>query len=178
MIIMCLFSICLTGFKFMQYDEIPENEVAVNELLDLVAKDLEKKYKMQLSGTSVAMPGGIVKKFCLAFHIKGPLSKDDIRKILVHSAQDFLSDINSNKKIKPYLIHFPFEMNNVEITLFLNDSQGSGLNNPHVGIAEISNAILQYKYLIETYDESLKINLPEIIKKEKESYQESLKALK
>lgn len=176
-ILIGLISLCTIGFKFMHLEEIPENEEAVNELLSVSTMKLKKKYKMRPSGTGVAMPGGVVKKLGLDFHITGPLSKDDIRKILVHSAQDFLSYINADKEIRPYLDHFPFEMNNVELTLFLNDSQGTGLSNPHVGIAAISTDELEYDYLVDHYEKSLNINMPKIIKKEKESYQEALKAL-
>ncbi|MCW3109843.1 MAG: hypothetical protein JWQ09_4349 [Segetibacter sp.] len=116
------------------------------------------------------MPGGIVKLLGLDFQMVGPLQKEEIRKLLIQLAQEFLIYVNSNEAIKPYLEHYPFEIKDIDIILFFIDSQGKELEDPKIGIAEISGGELSYE-TITTTD-----NIPSIKQRLKESYEEALKA--
>jgi len=132
---------------------------------------LKKKYKINTIATNISMPGGIVKLLGLDFQVQGPLSKEEIRKILIALVQDFLVSVNSNEKIKPYLENYPFEIKNIEITLFFIDSQRMELLDPNIGIAKVSSGSLSYKILAKTN------GILSIKSLSKESYEEALQIL-
>lgn len=54
------------------------------------SKALAKKYNRRPFAISVAMPEGDIQYLTLKFQITGPLSKEQMRKILIHAAHDFL----------------------------------------------------------------------------------------
>ncbi len=107
---------------------------------------------MKTIATNVSMPGGIVKLLGLDFQVRGPLLREEIRKILIESVHDFLVYVNSDAAVRPYLENYPFEIKNVEITLFFIDAQGLELDDPYIGIAGISRGRLDYQILITIDD--------------------------
>jgi hypothetical protein len=152
-------------------DEIPQSEQIVDHLLYQIKHSLGKKYKMKTIATNVAMPGGIVKLLGLDFHIRGPLSREELRHLLVDLAQDFVAFVNSDQAIKPYLENYPFEVKNIDITLFIRDSRGIRLEDPYIGVAGISRGRLDYQILITADD------IPSVKNESEESYEEALQAL-
>ncbi len=151
--------------------EIPKSEQSVNRLLHQISVLFDKKYKLQTCATIVSMPGGEVRLLGFHSHIKGPLSREHIRKILINSAQDFLDFVNSNDSIKPYLKNYPFEIKNIEIIIIITNSKGIGLDDPYIGIAEIFREKIVYQNLITT-------DIPSIKSEFEESYEEALKICK
>jgi hypothetical protein len=157
--------------NYQNHYEIPKSEKAVNSLLHRIEISLTKKYKIKTIGTDVSMPGGDVRLLGLDFAIRGPLSKEEIRKILINLVQEFLAIVNSDEAVRPYLTHYPFKIEDINIALFLKDAKGSGIDEPSIGIAEISRGILAYKTIIRTE------GIPAFKNKDKESYEEALKAI-
>lgn len=171
--IFLFFSILLlAGFKLFNDQEFKPSkcELSVNRILNKTSKILKDRYEMNPIATNVAMPGGIVKLMGIDFQIRGPLTKEEIRKILVDCAQELLSSINTDNEIEYYLKTNPFEINNIEINLFMLDSSRRRVNHPHIGIAGIRDGELDYLTLVtlgdvpkkisecqETYDEAIKI---------------------
>jgi hypothetical protein len=151
-------------------ENIPMSEQAVNSLMGKIARSFKQKYNMRACGLAVAMPRGVVKELGLDFRIYGPLSRDEIRKVLVRSVQEFLLLVNSDEAVKPYLENYPFTFKNVDISLFLNGFNGNGLDDPHIGIAGISKGKLDYEILITT-------DIPTTKSRFVETYEEALKAL-
>ncbi|PJD93787.1 MAG: hypothetical protein CK425_12420 [Parachlamydia sp.] len=143
----------------------------VNDLLYRIENSFEKKYKINAIATNISMPGGVVKLLGLDFQMLGPLSKEEIRKILITLSEEFLVFVNSDEAIKPYLKNYPFRIENIGITLFFIDSQRMDLDDPYIGIAEISRGFLEYKILITIDD------IPSFKSTSKESYEEALEAL-
>lgn len=154
-----------------QNNEPPKSEKVVNDLLYQIECNFKKKYRIKTIATNVSMPGGVVQLLGLDFQIYGPLSKEEIRKILINMAQDFILYINSCEKIKPYLKKFPFGIENIDITLLFIDSNGFDLDYPYISIAEISHGKIVYKSLIKIN------NIPSIKSKFEESYEEALKTI-
>lgn len=150
--------------------EIPKSEQSVNKLLYHIANTFEKKYNLNAIATNVSMPGGVVKKLGLDFQIHGPLSKEELRKILVALAQEFLNFVNEDVDVRFFLKQYPFEIKNIEITLFLIDSKGFEIKDPNIGISGISNGKLDYQMLIFT-------DIPIVKNESEETYDDALKTL-
>lgn len=141
------------------------------------AKALAKKYCARPVGITVAMPGGNIQYLELEFQIDGPLSRSEIRKILIKLAHDFLADINSDVQLCSYLRNNSLTIKEIGIGLFLVDLSGRGLRDPAIGIADISKGELEYDILVETYDVDFKKNIPSFKSKYRESYEEAVKIL-
>lgn len=162
----CLLLLLLTGCEKYTIDP---DEKAVNKVVARNSKAIAKKYHMRPFAIGVAMPGGDIQYLELKFQIYGPLSKNEIRKILIDAAHDFLADINSDEELCSYLKNNSFSIENVGITLFVIDASGIGVNDPDIGIAGIAKGELRYLTLIltdtspiqsrcyETYEEALRM---------------------
>jgi len=160
----------------MKY-EIPPEEKAVNTVMARNSKVISAKYRMRPFAISVAMPGGDIQYLELKFQICGPLSKEQIRKILIDASHDFLSDINSDTGLCCYLKNHSLTIKDIGITLFLIDSSGRGLKDPYFSIAYISKGELEYDILVDNYDDELKRNIPSYKSIYRETYDEAVQEL-
>lgn len=152
-------------------DPYPLETEAVGSVISKAAPMLSKKYKMKTFGTMIAMPGGVVKRLGFRFHVIGPRSVEELRKILIDSSQDFQDMINSNLQIRPFLEVYPFSIDRVEVILFLVDSTRRDLHYPDIGTADIINSVLTFSYFSETSGNQMRnIDVTE-------TYVEALKAL-
>ena len=168
----CLSLFFTAGFKLSKdtNSRISKREQVTNGILNQAMVLLKKRYKIDPIATNVAMPGGVIRLLGLDFQIVGPLRQERIREILINSAQELLDLINTNSQIKPYLGQFPFTIKNIDINLFILDSDGREINHPEIGIATISEG--QLEYLTLAYAE-----IPKKISESSEPYEEALKIL-
>lgn len=160
----------------MKY-EIPSDEKAVSKAMARNSQVLAKKYNMRPFGVSVAMPEGDIQFLELEFQICGPLSKEQIRKILIEAAHGFLADINADSNLCAYLKNHSLTIKDIGITLFLIDASGRGLRDPNISIAKIIKGELEYAILTNIYDDELKQNIPQFKSKSGEAYEEALNIL-
>jgi hypothetical protein len=144
-------------------------EKAADNAVDAIEEILSKKYHMKAIGVTFSMPRGIIKKLGIDFNIRGPLSKEQLRAILINMTQDFVNYVNVDQKIQLHLEHRPFTFKNVEITLFLISSGDHEIEHPNIGIAEISKGELTYITVININE------MPHYETEEYESYEEALK---
>lgn len=163
--LLCIFIAAIMGCD--KTANIPDDEIVVNQLLSKISSSLEMKYDLKTIGTIVSMPGGNVKELGLDFQIRGPLSQNEIRKILIRISQDFIAFVNADINIRKYLAYHPFDIKNINITLFVTDSNGKRVDAPYIGIAGISTGILDYKILVTT-------DIPTVQSAFEESYSEAL----
>lgn len=166
--------IIFMSFNFLEnkHCEIPKNEQVVNNLMSQSAERLSKKYKMKSIGIGVGMPSGVVKYLDLEFNVPGPLSKKAIRKLLINSSNDFLTAINKDEYIRPYLECYPFEKNKIEIVLYFKDKKYNGLEHPDIRVASIRKSKIEYK-TFNIIDDTLILKSKDV-----ESEEDALRALK
>lgn len=141
----------------------------VHDILGKASKAIKKKYGLRPFGTGAAMPGGVVKVLILAFETRDQLSREELRGLLVNSAQELITQAQINGKIEQFLEKPPFEMKNVEIVIFNRDKNGRDLCDPEISTARINGDNLIYKTndpedefryknrYEETYEEALAI---------------------
>lgn len=133
----------LNGFIMNKYAPPPYVQIS-DQLSNKTAKILEEKYHLNLIGTG----GGLFKcvnMLSLSFNIQGSLSKDDLRKILIDGVNTFLNEINNDINIRPYLKRYPFLAEDVEIKLFIVDSQRREVFHPEISVAIARSGELVYK---------------------------------
>lgn len=165
-----LFSLfCVSCFSNNDKIIVHDNEKAVNKQLAYSEKILSEKYNIRPRAITVAMPEGDIQYLELKFDMQGPLSKSNIRELLVNIVNDFLLNINNDKELCGYIKKGHLEISEVGITLFLRDSTGRSIGQPNIGVAFIERGILTFVNLEpeaipsfrdnvnETYEEALEI---------------------
>lgn len=157
--------------KDKQQDSYPsKGEQLVNSLLAKTAKIIKEKYNLKPCGTGTAMPGGPIQEVILCFDTKLPYTKNQLRELLIKSAEELLNQVNEDQEIQQFLKYQPFTIRNIEIIIYNNDTNGLEVFDPVISIARISQGMLIYR----TTD----INDPLQYRNEyEESYEEALKAL-
>ena len=133
------------------------------------SKRLEKKYNMSLIGINEGMMG-CVRLMGFSFQIYRPLDKNEARAIVVNSVQDFLAEINQDEKIRQYLEVYPFDVNHVEIVIFINTPDRGDFCHPNLSVVNASDGKIKYS----TNDPE---NQYRYKSREHESFEDALKIL-
>jgi len=122
-----------------------------------IAHKFVKKYDMKVIGDSAAMPEGIINNLGLLFQVFQVQTREQAREILVDCVQEFLSEINSNKEIRPHLKVYPFTAKNITIDLYSRSIDDiEDLFDPDIMIASARFGKIWYKIEDENQKSSLK----------------------
>ena len=113
---------CILFFKPKDLASVREH--ATNIIMKKVATQLKNEKKLLPCGSGGQTSHG-VKKLSLSFFYQEPLEIEEGRELLVEGVNTFVAAVNIDKRIRPYLADYPFEPKNVEILIFLQNSDGS-----------------------------------------------------
>src|ERR1700722_16321921 len=75
-----------------------KGEQLVNNVLAKTAKIIKDKYNLKPCGEGAAMPGGPIQGLTLCFDTKLPYTKNQLRELLIKSAEELLKQVNENKE--------------------------------------------------------------------------------
>jgi hypothetical protein len=117
-----------------------------HKITDQTAKKLGKEAGLKLIGTGSGMMYN-VRMLAMAFRYSKEIDIDEGRELLMKAVSEYLSAINSNEEIRPYLINYPFLPKNIQIRIFLSDSKGREI--PLGQLAVIGSIDGVFEYLIE-----------------------------
>ena len=116
------------------------------------------------------MPGGPVQELALCFDTKYPHNKEQLRELLIKSANELLNQVTENEEIQKFLKERPFTIKNIQIIIYNHDKEGREVYDPGIATAQISEGVLTYRTVDSTDTFKFKQQF-------KESYEEALKAL-
>lgn len=162
--------VCFFSTLFSQDIDVKESSKAIHRVMYKVEDRLSKKYRLTTSSDTISAPGGCVQGLGFSFKIVGPLKKNDLRRILVESGQEFLEIIYEDPKLQLFLEE-GFDIKNIDLALFIVDSKGYDVNAPDIGTATLYRGKLTY-FAIKEGD--LQINT----KPETETYEEATDLLR
>jgi hypothetical protein len=171
-----LFSIILLIFTvFIMTNKKPEyypskGEQLVNSTLAKTAKIIKDKYNLKPCGEGAAMPGGPIQELALCFDTKYPYTKEQLRDLLIKSANELLNQVNENREIQNFLKERPFNIKNVQIIIYNHDKNGRSVRDPEISNAQILQGVLTYSTIDP--EDSFKYK-----NEFEESYEEALKAI-
>ncbi|HEV8052732.1 MAG TPA: hypothetical protein VGP47_09565 [Parachlamydiaceae bacterium] len=117
--------------------------IMAKEISAKVQKTLSDRYKMKILGVKSGL-ADCVNVLGLSFQIQGPLSKEELRVVLVGSVEEFLTQINSNLELRPFLKNYPFTTNEITITIFIKDKNGQSLYHPDISLAYSSTGEISF----------------------------------
>jgi hypothetical protein len=142
------------------YKNEPKYIHLAHKMIFKTAKQLKKEYNFQLVGTGGSLMY-CVEKLHMSLLFKKDLDLDGARNFITYSSKLLLKNINNNTEIRPFLSHYPFIANDIEI--FLNTQiDNSPIKGVTISKGEITYYILDSKRHLqetheESYDEAIKI---------------------
>jgi hypothetical protein len=100
----------------------------------------------------------------MSFQYFQEVDVQEARELVVYAIKEYLTDINNNEKVRPYLHEYPFTAKNVEIRIWIYNPDRSELPRDKVCYTSSINGILEYylssdpyqTFYEETYEEALR----------------------
>ncbi len=161
---------CVGKIIDLQYTQSPKSKL-VHEISEGVFKQLilEKNlYPCECGGRMMDQ----IKLLHWGFDYYHEIDIAEARELLITATNRLLQAINEDQRIRPYLATYPFKPENVEIRIFLHNSDGSILGPEKLHVIANIEGVLDYmiqasetrrlkKILIETFQEAeAKLNAP------------------
>jgi hypothetical protein len=171
--VILFFLLIFTGFIMSSKEpkyQLSKGEQLVNSVLAKTAKIIKSKFDLKPSGEGAAMPGGPIQELALCFDTKYPHNKEQLRGLLIKSANELLNQVNENEEIQKFLKERPFTIKNIQIIIYNHDKEGREVYDPGIATAQISEGVLTYRTVDSTDTFKFKQQF-------EESYEEALKAL-
>lgn len=163
----------ITGFIMLGNQQVympSRGEQLVNSILAQTAKIIKEKYGISPCGMGAAMPGGPIQGMTLCFDSKSEFDQEQLRELIIKSAQELLKEVNDNDEIQPYLKKRPFTIKNIQIIIYNHDNKGMEIFDPGIAVAQISQGNLSFA----TVDPQDTFNYKN---EYEESYEEALNAI-
>jgi hypothetical protein len=126
-------------------NQLSKGEQLANSILAKTAKIIKSKFDVKPSGEGAAMPGGPVQELSLCFNTKYPYNKEQLRELLIKSANELLNQVNANEEIQKFLRERPFTIKNIQIIIYNHDKEGREVYEPGISTAQISDGDLTYR---------------------------------
>ncbi|MFA6502233.1 MAG: hypothetical protein WCT85_05530 [Parachlamydiales bacterium] len=142
------------------------------KLLLKTTNQLEKEKQVKFSGFGGSSDNGLT-MLSLSFETDKDYDILTGRELIVYCAEEFLKNINSDEKIKPYLKNYPFDSKNIKVFL-LTDIKNDSSDDKHIKSIVLSHSNIIYdiydenKNLITIHEETYKEALNIIQKQKKE----------
>lgn len=156
-------------FDFFSPSQKPEHVKVADAIRVEVGDRLEKKHHIRIVGDYAALFDKI-NELGFRFQAVGPLTKDQLREILVDCVEDLVRTVNEKEGISQYLGVDPFTYKQVNIAIFLSDAQGRWLYYPYIEIASAGHGQLCFL--------TKEDGVPGYKTEETEDYQEALKKVR
>jgi hypothetical protein len=121
----------------------PDYEKIADKITEKTAKKLKEQKGLFPAGTGGRMMDDI-QMMAMSFDYYQEVDLKTGRELIVHIINEYLSAINSNKEIKPYLHEYPFTAKNVEIRIFIYNPDRSELPPEKIDCITSINGTLKY----------------------------------
>ena len=161
-----LITSCIKKRETIDYTDL----AIVNEIRKNVFLKLKKETDLYPCGAGGQMMHEIQLLAC-SFNYYHEVDINQARELLLKAGNVFLKEINESEKIRPYLANYPFKPENIEIAIFVYNSDGSDQSLEKLRVITLWKGVLSYKIGIldsqdfrtqiyeETYEEAMaKIN--------------------
>lgn len=106
-----------------------------------------------------------IRMMAMSFHFYHEVDLEEARELLVYVVTEYLSAINSNEKVRPYLHNYPFATKNIEIRIWIYEPDGTYPPSDKIDYISSMNGLLEYytcsdprqPIYEETYEEALQV---------------------
>lgn len=131
-------SIFLISVSFLRLSKNEDPRISLGNHLTEIAKYTHNKYDFTCIGTSIAFPEKNFKSAGLSFVTYKQITKQELYKILYDITIQLLAAVNSDVSLKPYMEKYPFDLENITITLYFQEKAGVRVFHPNLEVAKLS----------------------------------------
>ena len=124
--------------------KVSAKERVVTRVEKKVISNLKEKYGLISAGTGGQMMYQ-VEKLMLIFNYPEPLTETEASELVINAVEDFLFAINQEEELRQYLANYPFKPENVEITIFLQDTRGRSVHPDKFISVKAANGYVVFK---------------------------------
>jgi hypothetical protein len=142
-IILSIFLIIAILYSRVGQYQIPHYEKLADTLTTQTAKKLAKEKGLALCGTGGGMMDDI-KMMAMSFNYYKEVDLNSARKLLVEAVSEYLTAINNNKELRPFLHNYPFTPENVKIYIWIYKPDGKDLPPDKIDFLYACNGKLLY----------------------------------
>jgi hypothetical protein len=166
--VLVFLSICL-ACQSLSFKQAPGDKIT-NQVISKVTKKISKKKSMRISAIGGGEDEKGIWKITVNYHYYGKaLDLKESRIFMVNIIETYLNEINNNIEIRPYLKNYPFTVDNLDLAIITNQTNGDWYFDPAMDtISTINDTIdystrdpqdhLRYKNtIVEKYEDALKI---------------------
>jgi hypothetical protein len=121
----------------------PDYEMIANGITAETAIKLEKQRNLRLAGTGGGMMNDI-QMMAMGFDCCHEINLNESRELLLYAVDEYLSDINRNEDVRPYLHNYPFTEKNVEIRVWISKPDGTDPSLGNIYYISAIKGILRY----------------------------------
>lgn len=132
-----LFGCSSFGYQSPRYVKL------AHEITEKTAKELKAQKNLYLIGTGGQMMDDI-QMMAMSFNYYQEVNLKTARELTIYAIDEYLSAINNNKEVRPYLHEYPFTAKNVEIRIFVYNPDRSELPLEKIYCIECINGGLEY----------------------------------
>ena len=151
MISRSLLLICMFLFltSFLGFFEDPPYLGMVDRITSSYNKNLKKKHGLQVIGFGGAMMED-VEKINLHYVSYKRFNVQEARTLYFEIVKGLLEKVNADKKLRPFLHNYPFQIENLKISIRFEDSPGIRVPEEFVAyVSNIKNRVCYDKYVID-----------------------------
>ena len=124
-------------------DQMPDYEKIADKITNRTAEKLKKEKKLTLIGIGGRMMDDI-QMMAMSFNYYQEVNLEQARELLIYVINEYLSDINNNQDVRPYLHEYPFTSKNVEIRIFIYGPDRRTLHPDKIGYISSIDGVLEY----------------------------------
>src|SRR3990167_7317944 len=107
------------------------------------AKEVKKELGLVAIGTGGALMYD-VKMSAMSFQYYHEIDIEKGRELIVKVIEKYLKNINENKPIRPYLHQYPFEVDSIEIRMFISKPDGRDIPDGQLEYISCLHGIIEY----------------------------------
>lgn len=138
---------CISIYSFnFGFSQRTKMDIVSNKLTKRIGERLCKKHNMYMVGIGGGAPKGKIDHITVMFgRYQGPLNKDECRELMLDCKKVYLEEINSNDEIRPFLITYPYQPENIDLTILIFNPDGSLVLDPDFCTVSTFKKSIQYK---------------------------------
>lgn len=125
------------------YSENKQKNFLVNKVRKKVSDELSERFGLVPFGSGGQMMNQ-VEMLMLAFLYNEPIDESKARMLLIASVNVFIDAVNDENCLKPYLSNSPFEPKNIQLEIYLRDTQERNLTEGRLSVVTAKNGFLEY----------------------------------
>jgi len=135
------------------------------------AKKQQLENGLSVCGVGHSMPEGKIKELILYFIAQRKLMVEDARILYITVTQQMLDQINADERLRFCLDHYPFTVDDLDISLAFAKESGKDVDPPYIAYVSTTKGIIHYVWYDASTDRFFKERI-------KEPYEEALRIVR